>query len=190
MEYSQLEDNSAFDSIEFEGIPAGYDAKVVYENDGLYLVNASVELEVNIEQLKSLIETAEALDDSIYTVDSYEAVVEAIVDAKAVLEEENINNDFVLEALNNLRQAIDNLEEKKSDVVTPEEPDEDTNSGSGTNSGTGSNNNTTNSGSSSSTDKNNSISGKLPQTGGANAAISVVLGAFATIAGVFMSKKK
>ena len=190
MEYSQLEDNSAFDSIEFEGIPADYDAKVVYENDGLYLVNASVELEVNIEQLKSLIETAEALDDSIYTVDSYEAVVEAIVDAKAVLEEENINNDFVLEALNNLQQAIDNLEEKKSDVVTPEEPDEDTNSGSGTNSGTGSNNNTTNSGSSSSTDKNNSISGKLPQTGGANAAISVVLGAFATIAGVFMSKKK
>lgn len=189
MEYSQLEDNSAFDSIEFEGIPAGYDAKVVYENDGLYLVNASVELEVNIEQLKSLIETAEALDDSIYTVDSYEAVVEAIVDAKAVLEE-NINNDFVLEALNNLQQAIDNLEEKKSDVVTPEEPDEDTNSGSGTNSGTGSNNNTTNSGSSSSTDKNNSISGKLPQTGGTNAAISVVLGAFATIAGVFMSKKK
>lgn len=190
IEYSQLEDNSAFDSIEFEGIPADYDAKVVYENDGLYLVNTSVELEANIEELKSLIETAEALDDSIYTVDSYEAVVEAIVDAKAVLEEENINNDFVLEALNNLQQAIDNLEEKKSDVVTPEEPDEDTNSGSGTNSGTGSNNNTTNSGSSSSTDKNNSISGKLPQTGGANAAISVVLGAFATIAGVFMSKKK
>lgn len=190
MEYSQLEDNSAFDSIEFEGIPADYDAKVVYENDGLYLVNASVELEANIEELKSLIETAEALDDSIYTVDSYEAVVEAIIDAKVVLEEENINNDFVLEALNNLQQAIDNLEEKKSEVVTPEEPEEDTNSGSGTNSGTGSNNNTTNSGSSSSTDKNNSISGKLPQTGGANAAISVVLGAFATIAGVFMSKKK
>ena len=122
IEYSQLEDNSAFDSIEFEGIPADYDAKVVYENDGLYLVNTSVELEANIEELKSLIETAEALDDSIYTVDSYEAVVEAIVDAKAVLEEENINNDFVLEALNNLQQAIDNLEEKKSDVVTPEEP--------------------------------------------------------------------
>lgn len=160
-----------------------------YENDGLYLVNASVELEANIEELKSLIETAEALDDSIYTVDSYEAVVEAIIDDKVVLEEENINNDFVLEALNNLQQVIDNLEEKKSEVVTPEEPEEDTNSGSGTNSGTGSNN-TTNSGSSSSTDKNNSISGKLPQTGGANAAISVVLGAFATIAGVFMSKKK
>ena len=39
-------------------------------------------------------------------------------------------------------------------------------------------------------DKNNSSSGKLPQTGGTNAAISVVLGAFATIAGIFMSKKK
>lgn len=191
IEYSQLEDDSAFDSIELEGIPANYDAKVVYENDGVYLVDANVELEYNIEQLKSLIENAEALDDSIYTVDSYEAVVKAIVNAKTVLEEENINNDFVLEALNSLQQAIDNLEEKKSEVVIPEEPDADTNTGSGTNSESGFDNNTTNSENvNNSGDKNNSSSGKLPQTGGTNAAISVVLGAFATIAGIFMSKKK
>ena len=189
MEYSQLDNNSAFDSVEFEGIPANYDAKIVYENDGVYLLNANVELEANINQLKSLIEKAESLDDSIYTVDSYEAVVKAIVDAKAVLEEENINNDFVLEALNNLQQAIDNLEEKKNEAVTPQGQDSDTNSGTGMNSG--SDNNTTNGGNgNNSGDKNNSSSGKLPQTGGASSAMAVVFGAFATIAGAFMSKKK
>ena len=189
MEYSELDDNSAFDSVEFEGIPDNYDAKIVYENDGVYLVNANAELEFNINQLKSLIKNAEILDDSIYTVDSYEAVVKAIVDAKAVLEEENINNDFVLEVLNNLQQAIDNLEEKKNEAVTPQEPDSDINSGTGIN--LGADNNTTNGGNSNNSgDKNNSSLGKLPQTGGASSAIAVVFGAFATIAGVFMSKKK
>lgn len=189
VEYSSLENDSAFDNVEFVGVPADYNAKVVYEEDGIYLVNANVEFEANVDELKTLIEKAEALDVNLYTVDSYEAVVDAVKYAKVALEEEYTNNEVVLEAIDKLNTAINNLVEKTTDPVDPEKPGQGDGSGSGTGSGAGNNNTAGGGSSSNNSNTNGNKPGKLPQTGGANSVIPVVLGVLATVGGIFMSKK-
>lgn len=182
VEYSSLENDSAFDNVEFVGVPTDYNAKVVYEEDGIYLVNENVEFEANVESLKALIEKAEALDVNIYTVDSYEAVVDAVKYAKVALEAEYTNNEVVLEAIDKLNSAIDGLVEKTTEPVDPEKPGQDNGSGNGSGSGSGTGNTDSN--------INGNKPGKLPQTGGANSVMAMALGAFASIGGVFMARKK
>ncbi|MGG7143290.1 phosphatase PAP2 family protein [Clostridium nigeriense] len=173
IEYTELEDNSQFDNIEFLGLSNDYNPKIVYEKDGVYLVNTNVvkdneKLNVNIEELKALIKKVELLKEDNYTAESYKALEATKNDAKLILSMDNINIEEVLEAITNLNNAINNLVGRSGNPVIPD-----------TYSNSNSNNNL----------NVNKPSG-LPKTGGTNTGISIILGVLTTIGGSLIYKKK
>ena len=98
------------------------EAKKVYENneatavevDATFkrLTNAIHMLEFkqgNKEALKNLIDSAEALDEKVYTNESWIKLVEELEKAKSVYNDENAMQDEVDKAAESLKAAIDNL---------------------------------------------------------------------------------
>ncbi|MGG7213823.1 phosphatase PAP2 family protein [Clostridium nigeriense] len=173
IEYTELEDNSQFDNVEFLGLFNDYNPKIVYEEDGVYLVNTNVvedneELNANIEELKALIKKVELLDEDNYTSESYKALEATKNDAKLILSMDNINNEEVLEAITNLNNALNNLVGRSESPVVP---DTDSNSNSDNN-------------------LNVNKPSELPETGGTNTVISLLLGSLTTIGGALLYKKK
>lgn len=182
IEYASLEDNSQFDNVEFIGLPNDYNAKLVYETDGVYLINTNViedneEVKANIEKLEALIEKAELIEEDKYTTESYKALEVAKNNAKVVLSMDNINNEAVLEALNNLNNAMNNLVEKSETPVVIETE-------------TGLDNNNNNSDNSLNINTVEKLPETLPETGDTNTLIPLLLGLLTTIGGVFLSKRK
>ncbi|WP_440894693.1 glycoside hydrolase family 3 N-terminal domain-containing protein [Amphibacillus sp. Q70] len=73
---------------------------------------------VEKSDLEELVEEAEALDADLYTEESWEILLEAMDDAKAVLEDETATQEEVDQAVTALQEAIEQLER-----VEPEEVD-------------------------------------------------------------------
>ena len=64
-------------------------------------------------ELQGLIVQAEGLDENKFTVESWQTLVNALQEAKEVNDNENAMQEEVDEAIKNLQEAIDNLEEVK-----------------------------------------------------------------------------
>lgn len=124
------------------------------------------------DKLQDLINKAETLDSSKYTVKSYKALQKALKAAKAVYEDDKADDKDIANAEKELEVAIANL------TVKAEENGQ--NSANSNNSNTGNSNNN-------STGKGNS---KLPVTGGKSAAAVGLLGAISSTIGAIMFKRK
>ena len=123
--------------------------------------------------LEDLIKKVESIDLSKYTVKSANGVRMALDDANKVLANKEASEDDVNKALTNLKNA-------KNSLVASS----DSNSNSGSNSNN--NGNTTNGNS----NGGNSTTGKLPQTGTAGVAGTLISGVVALIGGLGLSRKK
>ena len=168
------------------------------------LENLSVAIEALVEvadktELESLVDKAKAIDSSKYTDLSLDILNNALMNAMSIIENKNISINeqaLVNEAVNNLSNAISNLELKESHQGKPgngieDEEDKKENDDSTTddslnndetNNDAGGNNNNSNS--------NSTNSNKLPSTGGIPSIIHVVLGCFIVIGGIVLFKKR
>ena len=135
------------------------------------LLKAYLELRLAPDKslLEELIKDFESIDLSKYTDKSVKILKKALEDANKVLDNEEVTEKEVNTALENLKNA-------KNSLVAS--------SDSNTNLGQSSNSSTNNSSSG------NSITGKLPQTGTAGVAVSLISAITALLGGIGLSRKK
>ena len=125
--------------------------------------------------LEDLIKEVESIDLSKYTVKSANGVRMALDDANKVLANKDASEDDVNKALTSLKNA-------KNSLVASSDSNSDSNSGSNSN-----NNGSTTNGNSNGV---NSTTGKLPKTGTAGVAGTLISGGVALIGGLGLSRKK
>ena len=144
------------------------------------LMKAFLELRLtpSKDKLEELINKAENINRDKYTEDSLKELDKSIKLAKEVFNDEDATEKEVEEAEKAIEVALSGLVEKDNN---------NNNNGNGS----GNNNNGNNSGNGSTSGNNNSNSnGKLPSTGGANAAAVGLFGAISAMAGAFLTKRK
>lgn len=125
--------------------------------------------------LEDLIKEVESIDLSKYTVKSANGVRRALDDANKVLANKEASEDDVNKALTSLKNA-------KNSLVASSDSNSDSNSGSNSNNNGSTTNGNSNGG--------NSTTGKLPQTGTAGVAGTLISGIVALIGGLGLSRKK
>lgn len=139
------------------------------------LLRAYLELRLTPDKslLEDLIKEVESIDLSKYTVKSANGVRMALDDANKVLANKEASEDDVNKALTSLKNA-------KNSLVASSDSNSDSNSNSNNN-GSATNGNS---------NGGNSTTGKLPQTGTAGAAGTLISGIVALIGGLGLSRKK
>ena len=80
------------------------------------LNNAISNLKLDKSELESLINTAKAIDKSIYTSDSVAALTSAITDADTTFQDDNATYNEIQQKINSLNNAISNLKVDKSEL--------------------------------------------------------------------------
>ena len=90
-------------------------ADIVKAYDRLNHAFTSLEIAVDKSNLEALVKEAEAKDTSVYTKESVEKFNEELLNAKDILNKENATQSEINEAINNLKDAISNLEVIKVD---------------------------------------------------------------------------
>ena len=141
--------------------------------------------------LNKKIEEAEALKEENYTNNTWKKMMEALVNAKNIVANEEAEQKEIDKALENLETAIKELVIKSDEENNNENGDNNSggnNGGNdGSNNGNESNNNVSNNG-----NNNGTVNGSdLPNTGGTNSVYVVLIGVIAIIVGsVFVYKKK
>lgn len=159
------------------------------EVESLYntLLKAYLELRLTPDKslLEGLIKDVQGIDLSKYTGKSVEVVEKALEDANRVLSNEEATEKEVNTALENLKNA-------KNSLVASSDSNSNTNSNqnSNTDSNVNSNSSTNNNVDSSSTSTGSSTAGKLPQTGTAGVAVSLMSAITALLSGVGLIRKK
>ncbi|MDO4327427.1 MAG: pectinesterase family protein [bacterium] len=113
----------------YVGVYVVRNCNVTFSDLSLQVTEKPVEPEEPIEpekpdmsKLSAAIESAEALEESDYTEESWKAVKEAIEAAKAVMESETATQEEVDSAAAKLSEAVSALEKKPEEPVEPEEP--------------------------------------------------------------------
>ena len=133
--------------------------------------------------LEGLIKEVESIDLAMYTAKSAKAVEKALKEANKVLADDEATEKEINTALANLENAKNSLVANSSNSTSS-----NNNSSNNNNQSSSSNNNsgTANSGSTTG----NSNSGKLPQTGTAGVAGTLISGVIALLGGLGLSKKR
>jgi LPXTG-motif cell wall-anchored protein len=128
---------------------------------------------VSKDELNKLIKEVELLDQTKYTEESWNVMMDALAKAKEVANNENATQEEVNEAYRNLENAKNSLVEKDNNNGKP---------GNGDNNGDGSSNGNN--------EGKPNNGGKLPSTGGTSSVALSLLGIAMATSGMFISKKK
>lgn len=136
--------------------------------------------------MQTLIGKINGLNSKDYTIESWSNLKAALDEANNILGVEEINEEDILVAFDKLNMAFDNLKENEEMDSTIDESINKPNH-STPNNGQG-NSNTNNSNNINSNNSNNT--GKLPQTGGQNSLIYILLGLITTCAGITLLNNK
>ena len=141
--------------------------------------------------LEELIKEVKSIDLSKYTAKSVERVKKALEDGTKVLANEESTEKEVNTALENLKNAKSSLVASSDlNLNTNSNQNSNADSNANTDSNVNSNSSTNNNVDSSSTSTGSSTTGKLPQTGTAGVAVSLMSAITALLSGVGLSRKK
>lgn len=152
--------------------------------DSLMKAFLELRLKPSKEKLEELIKKAEGLDSSKYTASSWNKLEKALKLAKEVYVDDDATEEEIANAEKSLSSALDEL------VIADSDNGNDNNNNNNNNNGnSGDNGNSGNNGSNSGNSNKPSNSGKLPQTGGTNALVTLFTG-LAAIGGGLLFRRK
>ena len=137
-------------------------------------------IDVNKEELESLITEAEKLKAGDYTADTWKTLEEALNSAKEVLLNTEATQEEVDNAVDTLKAAIEALAKN---------PGSGDNNG-GNNNGNNGNNGENNNGNDGNVNEPEKGNGDLPNTGGTSPIIPLAIGGLIVIAGIITLRKK
>lgn len=144
--------------------------------------------------LNKKIEEAEALKEENYTNNTWKKMMEALVNAKNIVANEEAEQKEIDKALENLETAIKELVIKSDEENNNENGDNNSGGNNGDNDGSNNGNESNNNVSNDENNDNNNgtVNGSdLPNTGGTNSVYVVLIGVIAIIVGsIFVYKKK